>query len=37
MNGPSQLATPIGNRRQASIISLYFVLLGLFCGTASRL
>jgi hypothetical protein len=37
MNGPSQLASPIGMRRQVSIISLYLALDGLFCGIASRL
>jgi len=37
MNGPSQLAKPMGMRRQALIISLYLALLGLFCGMASRL
>ena len=37
MNGPSQLASPIGMRRQVSISSLYLALDGLFCGIASRL
>ena len=37
MYGPSQLASPIGMRRQVAISSLYFALEGLFCGTASRL
>jgi hypothetical protein len=37
MNGPSQLASPMGMRRQVSISSLYLALDGLFCGTASRL
>ena len=37
MNGPSQLATPMGSLRQALIISWYFGLFGLFWGIASRL
>jgi hypothetical protein len=37
MNGPSQFATPSGSRRQPSIISRYFALVGLFWGTVSRL
>jgi len=37
MNGPSQLARPIGMRRQISISSLNLALFGLFCGMASRL
>jgi hypothetical protein len=35
--GPSQLAIASGMRRQASMSSLYFALLGLCCGTLSRL
>ncbi len=37
MCGPSQLARPIGMRRQASMNSLYLALFGLFCGMLSRL
>jgi len=37
MNGPNQLASPMGMRRQVSINSLNLALEGLFCGMASRL